>query len=120
IGWNGVLDALYGGKGLMRGVTIPEGFSASQVERVVVTHLQVPAESVEAVLRDTSWRRRLDIPTPTLEGYLFPDTYFLPAGSTARDAVAMMAHRFEQIWKPEWTARLDTLGLTRHDLVTLA
>jgi peptidoglycan lytic transglycosylase G len=120
IGWNGVLDALYGGKGLMRGVTIPEGFSASQVMHAVVTHLQVPAESADAAIRDSSWRRRLDIPTPTLEGYLFPDTYFLPERSTARDAVAMMVRRFEQVWRPEWTARLDTLGLTRHDLVTLA
>ena len=31
-----------------------------------------------------------------------------------------MAKRFEQAWKPEWTARLDTLGLTRHDALTLA
>jgi UPF0755 protein len=120
ISWNGVLDALYGGKGLMRGVTIPEGYTAAQVSRAIVGHLQVPAESVDAALRDTSWRRRLDIPTPTLEGYLFPDTYFLPEGSSAHDAVAMMVRRFEQVWKPEWTARLDTMGLTRHDLVTLA
>jgi UPF0755 protein len=120
IGWNGVLDALYGGKGLMRVVTIPEGFTATQVVRTVAQRLTVPAESVEAAIRDSSWRRRLDIPTESLEGYLFPDTYFMPEGSTARDVVTMMTRRFEQIWQTQWTARLDTVGLSRHDLMTLA
>jgi len=120
IGWNGVLDALYGGKGLMRVVTIPEGFMAAQVVRTVAQRLTVPAESVEVAIRDSSWRRRLDIPTESLEGYLFPDTYFMPEGSTAREVVTMMTRRFEQIWQSEWTARLDTLGLSRHDLMTLA
>ena len=50
----------------------------------------------------------LDVPTPTLEGYLFPDTYIFPDGTTARAAVDAMVQRFEQVWKPEWTARLDT------------
>src|SRR4051812_11429335 len=100
--------------------TIPEGFRAERVVKTVPARLDVPAESAEAAIRDTSWRRRLDIPTATLEGYLFPDTYFLPQGSSARDAVAMMARRFEQVWKPEWTARLDTLGLSRHDVLAMA
>jgi UPF0755 protein len=75
---------------------------------------------VEAAVRDTSWRRRFDIPSGSLEGYLFPDTYTVPEGATASEAIAVMAKRFEQAWKPEWTARLDTLGLSRHDALTLA
>jgi len=120
IGWKGVLDALNGGKGLVRTVTIPEGFSIPQIVRVVSARLQVPPESVDAAVRDTSWRRRFDIPSGTLEGYLFPDTYTMPEGSSAAEAVSLMAKRFEQAWKPAWTARLDTLGLSRHDALTLA
>jgi UPF0755 protein len=120
IGWKGILDALNGGKGLVHTVTIPEGFSIPQIVRAVSTRLQVPPESVEVAVRDTSWRRRFDIPSGTLEGYLFPDTYTVPEGGSAAEAVALMAKRFEQAWKPEWTARLDTLGLSRHDALTLA
>jgi UPF0755 protein len=69
---------------------------------------------------DTTLLERLDIPTPTLEGYLFPDTYVFTEGTTAREAVETMVHRFEQIWKPEWTARLDTIALSRNDVMALA
>ena len=70
--------------------------------------------------RDSTLLRRLDIPTQTLEGYLFPDTYFFPPGTTAASAVVTMVRRFERVWRPEWDQRLDTLALSRHDLVTLA
>lgn len=118
--WTTVLDALHGGKGLMHVVTIPEGFALSQIEPLLATRLHQPMDSVDAAVRDTALRRELDLPTPTLEGYLFPDTYFFPEGTTARTAVSTMVRRFEQVWKPEWTARLDTLHLTRNDVITMA
>jgi UPF0755 protein len=65
-------------------------------------------------------RRRLDVPTPTLEGYLFPDTYSFPDGTTGRAAVTTMVRRFEQIWQPAWNARLEAMAMNRHDVMTLA
>ena len=35
-------------------------------------------------MRDTALLHQLDVPTPTLEGYLFPDTYIFPEATTAR------------------------------------
>jgi UPF0755 protein len=77
---------------------------------------------VQAAVRDTALRRRLGVPpaAPTIDGYLFPDTYIFPEGSTARQAVGLMVRRFEQVWTPQWTARLDTIGLTRNAVMTLA
>lgn len=120
LGYGAIFDALAGGKGLVRTVTIPEGYSVTQVVRAVATKLQIPPESVEAAVRDTAFRRRLNAPAATIDGYLFPDTYSLPEGATARDAIALMVKRFEQVWTPQWTARLDTIGLNRNDLMTLA
>lgn len=68
----------------------------------------------------TAILHRLDIPTPTIEGYAFPATYTFPDGTTARAAVSEMIARFEQAWRPEWNERLQALALTRHDAVTLA
>ena len=120
LGYGAIYDALTGGKGLVRTVTIPEGYSVAQVARTLAAKLQVPPESVEVAVRDTALRRRLNVPAATIDGYLFPDTYTLPEGSTARDAVARMVRRFEQVWTPQWTARLDSIGLSRNDLMTLA
>jgi UPF0755 protein len=118
--WNVVLDALRSGKGLVHVVTIPEGFSLSQIASVVTAKLGQPADSVQDAARDTALLHQLDIPTPTLEGYLFPDTYTFQDGTTARAAIDAMVHRFEQVWKPVWTARLDTLHLSRNDVMALA
>jgi UPF0755 protein len=118
--WGYVLDELRSGKGIVHVVTIPEGFSLAQISNAISTKLSQPADSVMAAARDTAVLHRLDIPTATAEGYLFPDTYTFQEGTTARAAVDVMVHRFEQIWKPEWTARLDTMHLSRNDVMALA
>jgi peptidoglycan lytic transglycosylase G len=118
--WNGVLTALREGKGLMFTVTIPEGYTLSQIVPLVARVLEVPADSVIAAARDTAHLHRLGVPTPTLEGYLFPDTYMFLPGTPARVAVGAMVRRFEQVWRPEWTSRLDTVRMTRHQVMTLA
>jgi UPF0755 protein len=119
-GWGSILSSLRSGKGVVEVVTIPEGFRLAQTESVLVAKLKVPPESLRVAVSDTSLLRRLGAPIETLEGYLFPDTYFFPPGTSARTAVQTMVRRFEQQWKPEWTARLDTLGVTKHNVLTLA
>jgi UPF0755 protein len=118
--WSFVLDALRAGKGLVHIVTIPEGFSLAQIETSLETKLGSERDSIVAAGRDSGLLHSLDLSTPTLEGYLFPDTYVYPDGTTPRAAVAAMVHRFEQVWKPEWTARLDTIHLSRNEVITLA
>jgi peptidoglycan lytic transglycosylase G len=118
--WGTVLDALRAGKGIVNVVTIPEGFSLAQIEPLLASKLGQPIDSVEAAARDTALLHRVGTPTPTLEGYLFPDTYVFPAGATAHSAVETMVRRFEQVWQPAWTARLDTMQLTRTQLLALA
>jgi UPF0755 protein len=114
------LDAIRGGKGLVRSVTIPEGFSLSQIISAFGTKLTLSPESLAVAVRDTALLHQLDIPTETIEGYVFPDTYIFPDQTNARAAIAVGVRRFEQVWQPEWTARLDTVGLSRHDVMTLA
>jgi UPF0755 protein len=118
--WGSVLSSLRSGRGVVNTVTVPEGFTLAQVEPLLVAKLGVSIDSVRAAMRDSATLQRLDVPTPALEGYLYPDTYFFPPGTSARAAVQTMVRRFEQRWRPQWTARADTLKLSRHDLLTLA
>jgi UPF0755 protein len=118
--WEQMLDALRLGRGVIHQVTIPEGLSIADIEPLLIDALDLTQDSLNAAVRDTSLLHRLDIPTPTLEGYLFPDTYTFPDKTTARDAVRMMVDRFEKEWKPEWTDQARAMKLTRHDIVTLA
>jgi UPF0755 protein len=119
-GWGFVLDALRAGKGIVHVVTIPEGFALFQIEPLIASKLGQPIDSIDAAVRDTALLHRLDIPTPTLEGYLFPDTYVFEDRTSAATAIDAMVRRFEQVWKPEWTARLDSIHLSRNDVMALA
>jgi UPF0755 protein len=119
-GYAATLDAIRGGKGLVHAVTIPEGYSLSQIIALFSTRLSIPPESLQVAVRDTAFLHQLDLPTETVEGYVFPDTYIFPAQTTAHTAIATGIRRFEQVWRPEWTSRLDSIGLSRNDVVTLA
>ena len=118
--WKDIVGAFNGGHGLVNTITIPEGYSLSQITPLLAKTLKVPAESVQAAVRDTALLARLDIPNPTVEGYVFPDTYAFPVGTTARQAVREMVYAFERRWKPDWDASLVELKINRNDLVTMA
>jgi UPF0755 protein len=120
VSWGEVLDDLRGGKGLEHAITIPEGWSLLQIVPQLARVLEVPVDSVQAAVRDTALLHALDVPTPTLEGYLFPDTYVFPDGTTARAAVRVMVDRFQRVWQPEWNQRLQALAMSRHDVMALA
>ncbi len=118
--WAAVVRALTDGTGLIRTVTIPEGYSIADIAPLLARALGADQDSVIAATRDSALRERLDVPTPTLEGYLFPDTYAFADGTTPRAAVQVMVKRFEQVWEPAWDERLERLALSRHDIMALA
>lgn len=118
--WGEVLDDLHGGRGIEHSITIPEGWSLNQIVPQLARVLGTPIDSVRAAVRDTALLHHLDVPTPTLEGYLFPDTYVFPDGTTARRAVQVMVSRFEQIWQPGWDEQLVRLAMSRNDVMALA
>ena len=53
--WGEVLADLHGGKGLVRSITIPEGWSLSQIVPQLARVLSAPVDSVQAAVRDTSF-----------------------------------------------------------------
>jgi UPF0755 protein len=120
VSWGDVLADLRGGKGLVRGITVPEGWSLSQIVPQLARVLGAPVDSVQAAVRDTALLHALDVPTPTLEGYLFPDTYIFPEGTTPRQAVRTMVGRFQKVWQPEWDQQLQKQAMTRNDVMALA
>src|SRR5215207_9113477 len=118
--WGDVLDDMRGGKGLEHSITIPEGWSLFQIVPQLARVLEVPIDSVKAAVRDTALLHALNIPTETLEGYLFPDTYVFPDGTTPRAAVRLMVDRFRQVWQPEWDQVLQQRAMNRNDVMALA
>ena len=118
--WSEVLADLQGGKALERSITIPEGWGLRQIVPQLARVLEAPLDSVQAAVRDTALLHALDVPTATLEGYLFPDTYVFPEGTTPRQAVRVMVARFQKVWLPEWNQQLQKQAMSRNDVMSLA
>jgi UPF0755 protein len=57
---------------------------------------------------------------PTLEGYLYPDTYFFNKTISPEDMTRQMVRKFFSVWSKEFDTRATQLGMTRHQVVTLA
>jgi UPF0755 protein len=101
-------------------IRVKEGVWLSELAPVLARVLDLPVDSLIAAARDSTLRARLGTTAESVEGYLPPATYYIPVKSTPAEVWRQLADAFEEQWKPEWDARLDTLGLTRHQLVTLA
>jgi UPF0755 protein len=78
-------------------VTVPEGYTVRQIARRLAEHHLVD-EAQFLALAQTGGRsfhlRGWTPPDDNLEGYLFPDTYTVPKGASARDVLQIMLENF--------------------------
>ena len=120
IGWLPLLDHLVAGRVVTVPVTIPEGYTLSQIapRLAEVTNLEV--EEVEARLNATGAAEAWGVPGPTLEGYLFPDTYRFARGVGLDTVIEAMIGQYRSFWTPESRRRAEALGLSEREVTTLA
>ena len=120
VGWGRLLDDIAHGRVVNDRLVIPEGWDIRRIVPGLAEATGVPADSVEALLLDSATARRLGVPGPTLEGYLFPATYTFPLNAPLDTLVARIVARYHEVWTPERRARADSLGMTEREVITLA
>lgn len=97
---------------LDRTVTIPEGLTMEQVAELVGKTFAVDTAEFIRLCRDTGLIKELGLDgAPSIEGYLFPDTYSFHETETPAEMVRRMVGRFNEEW-----AKLDTAALALHHL----
>ena len=96
-------------------VTIPEGSNIFDIgTRLQAAGLGTKAAFLAAAKQDTDLVADIDPKAPTLEGYLFPNTYHFDPHATPRQIAAAMVRQFREA--------AQSIGLTSHyhSVVTLA
>jgi UPF0755 protein len=118
-----IIDVLArGAQARGRTVTVPEGWRIAQIGARLEALGIVKADDFRKVAlspRDFG----LTPPDPvasTLEGFLFPDTYQVKEGVTARDVAALMVQQFERHFDAALRQRAATQGYSLLQAVTLA
>ena len=115
-----ILNKLVKGEVLLHKVTIPEGFNIYQVGDLIAKSGFAEKAEFLKVATDAQFARELGIEGETLEGYLFPETYYFPKGIGVRAIVSTFVTRFWSVFEDQWKNQAKQQGFTVHQIVTLA
>ena len=122
-----VLAALQAGpKTRYVSVTIPEGFVLAQIAERLEEQAGIPADEFLVLARGgadefvAAHPYLADVYDGSLEGYLFPKTYRVRAGSSATEVIEMMLRQFDTEIAAVDTAEATRRGLSFNGLVVLA
>jgi len=131
--WSVIVGALATGRTDDALFTVPEGLSIREIATLAANQLRLAQDSVNGAVRDSflaaardpALRAELGIHVPDgvkepLEGYLLPETYRVAWDETARDLVRHMVRQHLAVWDSAAERRREALGLSRHQVVTLA
>lgn len=110
MGEDSVLAILSEGKIATVQVTIPEGLKLPEIASRLEQAGVASKDSILALCKDRKLILELGIPFSSLEGVLYPDTYYFPVGITPEEALRLMVRRFFEIANPMLSeVQLDTL-----------
>lgn len=118
-----VLSALAKGQVKRHLVTIPEGFTLSQIAQLLENLNLVEKKGFLQKTSSPSFINALGLSQlagATLEGYLFPDTYHLLGQMDPEEVIQMMVHRFRKVFGPDFARGASELGISERDVVILA
>lgn len=97
-----IIKRLEEGKGILHHITIPPGYTLKDIANLLEREHLVDRHKFLKLCHDPSFiNRSLSIVPPSLEGYLFPDTYFLHRGMDEERVISLMVNRFNEMVKRE-------------------
>ena len=114
-----VIDYLVKGRVKKYMVTVPEGFSVREIAAALEAAGLVQKDIFIARALDPALARSLGLEGPTLEGYLFPDTYAFNKGMSADELIARMVERFRKVFA-EFEFDVEASGMSMRKIITLA
>lgn len=114
-----VLDQLVEGRVITYEVVLPEGLTAVEIAARLETATLANAAEFLAVARDPAVAQEFGVQGTSLEGYLFPETYRMPHGLSAKQVARVLVDQFQEQWKP-LEAGAKARGFDMLQTVTLA
>lgn len=115
-----ILETLVHGRPLLHKIVLPEGITTARVGELLEEADLIDREYFVQKATDAELASRFGLDAPSVEGYLFPETYFFPKGISAEEAIGKMVEQFHAVFTPQWRERAQGAGLSVHEVVTLA
>ncbi|QTA79164.1 Endolytic murein transglycosylase [Desulfonema limicola] len=115
-----ILKIINKGKVVLYRLTIPEGYSMEQIAELVETSGFGDQKAFMQLAADPVFVSAKGFEGKTLEGYLFPDTYYFSKNTSLESIITAMTSYFKSVFTSKWEERADELGMSIHQIVTLA
>ena len=114
-----VFNRLKKGMIVLYTITIPEGAILEDI-KLKLQNVNIIDEDSWQLVRDKDFFLSLNIDAPSLEGYIYPDTYSFAKGADPRDIFGIMVNRLRQRFDASLRARAKELGMSENNVLTLA
>ncbi|MDA0710710.1 MAG: endolytic transglycosylase MltG [bacterium] len=101
-------------------VTIREGLRLAQTTALLSSKLRLDEQMLTQLANDSLFCRFLGVESKNLEGYLFPETYRVSADITEKRMLETMVEHFHNAFGPAFRERAKEIGMSIHEVVTLA
>ena len=115
-----LLDALSTGREAPIRVRIPAGTRPEAAAATAAQEMRFTTDDLLTALRDTALAEALEVPPGALFPYLLPDTYHFSWLTPPSRVLRSIKQTFDARWTDDWQAQADSLGLSQHEVLTLA
>ncbi|HHE65680.1 MAG TPA: endolytic transglycosylase MltG, partial [Bacteroidetes bacterium] len=102
-------------------VTIPEGLTSNKIASILKNTLMIDSTKFMQLINDSAFCHSLGVMANNLEGYIFPETYYIPLGTSEEEILRILTRETLAIFEVDSVKRqLEKLGMTVHEIITLA
>ena len=114
-----ILEKLTRGAIITHSITVPEGFTKKQIAELLDRKGLANKQQFLSLSDDPALLSQYGISGPSLEGYLYPDTYQFGRGISASTVIDAMVKHFWQVVTP-LKGRMEEARLRVEEVITLA
>ncbi len=115
-----IIKTLTKGKIANKIFTIPEGYNMFQIAEILEEKRIVSRNEFLKICKNKAILKKFNIKAETAEGFLFPDTYYVPYNISAKTLVEIILKNFFKRVDKLYFARMKEMKYTLEEMVTLA
>ena len=114
-----LIDIIFNKGPIKLKLTIPEGTSSKKIFESINLLLNTNYQ-FEDLLTEKNILSKYDIDASSFEGYLYPNTYYFYYDTSPEDIIDTLVSQFWKEFDENLISRANELGLSVHEVVTLA
>lgn len=101
-------------------VTFFEGVNLYEAASILKNTVKTDSTEFVKLATDSAYAAKLGIGNVSLEGYLYPDTYYINEQEKPSEIIGRLVHRFDEVFADSLKTRAAQLGMSVNQVITLA